>query len=70
MLADMPNYRADLYAVGYVWRRTERFDAANPVEAVEITRQWVVALGLNHAVLYACDGTGLTQHVAKVGAER
>ena len=66
----MPNYRADLYALGARFTGTERFDASNPVEAVEITRQRVVALGLDHAVLYTCDGTGLTQHVAKVGAER
>jgi hypothetical protein len=64
------NYRADLYAAGDRFIRTERFDASNPVEAVEIIRQWVFALCLDHAVLYACDGTGLTQHVAKVGAER
>ncbi|MFE9955813.1 hypothetical protein [Micromonospora sp. NPDC005299] len=66
----MPNYRADLYAAGDRFTGTERFDASNPVEAVEIARQWVVALGLDHAVLYACDGTGLTQHVAQVGAAR
>lgn len=70
MLTDMPNYRADLYTAGAHYRRTERFDASNPVEAVEIARQRVVAHGLDYAVLYACDGTGLTQHIAKVGAER
>ena len=70
MLAGMPNFRADLYAAGAQFDRTERFDASNPVEAVEIARQRVVALGLDYAIVYAADGLGRTSHVAKVGAER
>lgn len=70
MLTNMPNYRADLYAAGPLWQRTERYDASNPVEAVETARQKVAAHDSEYALVYAADGNGHTTYIAKVGAER
>ncbi|MEU6204614.1 hypothetical protein ABZ814_13615 [Micromonospora musae] len=63
-------FRADLYAAGGQWRRTERYIARHEVEAINTARGLVVALGLDHARLYACDGRGLARLITEVGAEQ
>ncbi|MEU5946333.1 hypothetical protein ABZ793_12315 [Micromonospora sp. NPDC047465] len=63
-------YRADLYAAGAQFQRTERYVARHETEAIDAARQMVVALGLDYAEVYISDGHGRAQHVAMVGAER
>lgn len=69
MLAGM-DFRADLYAIGGRFERTERFTAANRDEAKETARRLVVERGLDYAVVYLAFGDGRTTHIAMVGASR
>lgn len=69
MVAGM-DFRADLYADGDRFDRTERFVADDHDEALEVARQLVVAHGLDHALVYEADGLGGASYLETVGAER
>ncbi|MEV0725984.1 hypothetical protein AB0I37_24800 [Micromonospora purpureochromogenes] len=64
------DFRADLYAHGGTFYRTERFVADGHDEALEVARLKVVALGLDHADVYEADGLGGAAYLDTVGAER
>lgn len=66
----MPNYRADLYATGEVYERTERYVARHHTEAVDTARGLAVAHGLDHAQVFVTDEEGGAEHILRVGAER